>query len=178
MTDNSQSAKPGRRFKTVLLVSLAVNLFFAGLLIGGPLFFDGPKRDGGHRGGPDMGMMPNPRVLVEVLGPEEGRRAQRQLRREVPGMRQKFMAIRASHKDVLRAMRADPYDPDALVDALTNVRNKHMDVASAFQKPFADLLADLTPEQRAKMADAIETMRSRRGRHAGEGRPALEERPE
>lgn len=170
MTDNNQGAGPGRRLKTVLLVSLAVNLFFAGLLIGGPLFHDRVKRDGAFRGGPDMAMMPSPRLLVEVLGREEGRRAQRELRRQVPQLRQKFTAIRAGHKDVLSAMRADPYDPEALQDALTHTRGKHMEIASSFEKPFAELLADFTPEQRAKMAEALEKMRSRRGPLAGAGR--------
>ena len=166
MTDNSETTRPSRWLMVVFFVSLAVNLFFAGLLIGGPAFKDG-GRDVGHRGGPMPGLLPNPRVFVEALGPMEGRRFQRELRQQVPDLRSKFLAMRAKHRNVVAAMRADPFDPEALTAALAEIRDQQRDLASSLQDPIADLLADLTPEQRQKLADAFERMAGRHGPRGG-----------
>ena len=168
MTDNPGTAKPGRRLMIALFASLAVNLFFAGLLIGGPAFRDG-GREFGHRGAPAPGLLPNPRVFVEALGPLEGRRLQREIRQQVPDLRDRVMTMRAKQGNVLAAMRADPYDPEALTAALAEIRDQHGELASSLQAPLADILAGLTPDQRQKLADAFERMRPRYGPHGDRG---------
>ena len=163
MTDRTDPKTVGRWVKVILFASLAINLFFAGLLIGGPAF----------RGGPGAAMMPNPRMFVEALGPREGRRVQREIRRSVPDLREKFKAVRANHLRVVAALRADPYDPQALTDALGNVREAHTELAASFQEPLATVFGNLTYEQRLKLADALEQMRPRPGRRPG----GVSERP-
>lgn len=162
MTDNTNPKTTGRWVKVILFASLAINLFFAGLLIGGPTFRDGPPK-----GGAGNAMLPNPRMFVQALGPEEGRRVQREIRRSVPDIRQKFKAVRSNHLAVAAALRADPYDPQALTDALNDVREAHTDLASSFQEPLARVFGDLTHEQRLKLADALEKMRPGRGGRPG-----------
>ncbi|WP_043948694.1 periplasmic heavy metal sensor [Candidatus Phaeomarinobacter ectocarpi] len=168
MTDRTDPKTVGRWVKVILFASLAINLFFAGLLIGGPAFRDGPPK-----GGPGAAMMPNPRMFVEALGPREGRRVQREIRRSVPDLREKFKAVRANHLRVVAALRADPYDPQALTDALGNVREAHTELAASFQEPLATVFGNLTYEQRLKLADALEQMRPRPGRRPG----GVSERP-
>ncbi len=162
MTDKTDPKAVSRWVKVILFASLATNLFFAGLLIGGPAF-----RDGGPKGGAGAAMMPNPRMFVDALGPREGRRVQREIRRSVPDLREKFKAVRANHLRVVSVLRADPYDPQALADALGNVREAHTELATSFQEPLATVFGNLTHEQRLKLADALEQMRPGPGRRPG-----------
>ncbi len=161
---DSSSASPRRRWVAVaLFASIALNLFFAGLLVGRPMF-GGPDHARGAGGPPATNMMPSPRMFISILGPQEGRKVLRELRSEVPDLRQKFKAIRVQHTAVVEAMRAEPYDPQALADAFEAVRDAHVDLTSSIQTPLTRMLANLSPEQRDKFADAFMNMRGPGGR--------------
>ncbi len=166
MTDSpSQSGvrRGARRWMPVaLFVSLAFNLFFAGLILVGPMLFGGP----GGRVGPGANMVPSPHMFIEILGPEDGRRVLRELRDEVPDLRDKFRAMREKHRAVIAAMSAEPYEPEALASAFQAVRESHNDFTTSIQKPLVTVMADLTPEQRQKFSDAFKEV----ARYGG-GRP-------
>lgn len=104
MTDQAPVSKPRRWVNTALFVSLAANLFFAGLLIGGPMLRDHPVRDRGVA----VDMLPNPHMFIRILGKEEGRRVLRELRAEVPDLREKFRTMRQRHREVVEAWRQSP----------------------------------------------------------------------
>lgn len=164
MTDNETPVRQPRKWVPVaLFVSLAVNLFFAGLLIGGPAFKDHPRE-----AAPTANIVPSPRMFIRILGREDGRRVLQELRRNVPDLRQKFITIRTNHLRVVAAMKADPYDPAELAAAFTAVREAHADLTSSIQEPLTGILAKLTPEQRLKFAKAFERLRGPRHRRGGD----------
>jgi len=158
MTDSPKGPNSRRWVSGLLLGSLALNLLLAGIFFGGMLF--GPPLKLGGPAGPGVGI--SPRVLVAALGPEEGRRVMRELRRDIPDLRNRFGELRSNHRSVVEAIRAEPYDASALSEALGRVRQSHGEMAQAFQDPFAEVLSELTPEQRARVADAFERMGGRR----------------
>ncbi len=159
MTDSAHTARINRWLAIGLFVSVALNLFVAGLIMGGP-FRDGPP----DRRGPDM--LPSPRMFIEAFGREDGRKVMRTLRDEIPDLRGKFRQAGEARRGVVAAMSADPYDPEALEAAFTAARAAHVELAESIQKPLTEVLADLTPEQRAKFADEF-----RRPRHDRRGGP-------
>lgn len=161
MTDREAPSKPRRWLAVAFLVSLAANLFFAGLLIGGPALRDGPPpRE--RAAGADM--LPSPRMFMDILGRDEGRRVLRELRSEVPDLRQKFRALHQRHQQVIKAMEADPYDEEALSAAFDNMRLAQTDLTSSIQKPLTHILADLTPQQRKQFAEAFRKLRRPQGK--------------
>ncbi|WP_422025048.1 periplasmic heavy metal sensor [Pyruvatibacter mobilis] len=170
MTDQAPVSKPRRWVNIALFMSLAANLFFAGLLIGGPMLRDHPVRDRGVA----VDMLPNPHMFIRILGKEEGRRVLRELRAEVPDLREKFRTMRQRHREVVAAMEADPYDPQALEQAFNNVRAAHTDLTTSLQVPLTRILAELTPDQRQRFSEAFRNLRgpgSPRNRPDGEGHP-------
>lgn len=150
MTDNvSGPERPRRWLGAALVASLALNLFFAGLLAGGPLF----------RGGPPDGspaaerLMPSPRLFAEVLGSERGREVLREMRAQAPDLRSRFRAMRETRLAVAAAMRAEPYDAAAVRSALEDMRAAHLELTRTIQTPLVGALERMTVQERARFAD-------------------------
>ena len=165
MTDNpvpapkpASATKPRRWLGIALVASVAVNLFFAGLMLGGPLF----------RGGPDHAaerLMPSPRAFIEVLGHDRGRAVLRDMRREVPDLRARFAAMREARLAVAGAIGAKPYDAQAVTASFDRLRRAHIDLTTAIQRPLVGAFAGMTAEERARFADIFADQRHRhRGR--------------
>jgi uncharacterized membrane protein len=156
-TPMSASDKPVRRgapgwMKLVLILSLTVNLLIAGVVIGRWLAGDERPR-GVDR---TIGWM------VRVI-PEE--------RREMAeayfdAARPQLEAARAERMDqfgaVLQAIRTEPFDPAALGSAMTATLETRSSQRAIVYDRFATLLAQLTPEERAGIADRMEAWVNKR----------------
>lgn len=151
-------AKGSKLIKIVLVISLAFNLLFIGLVAGTMARFGGPGGPGarGAEGGPSLGA-----ALYRAL-PREERRALRQ-------------GILADHRDrlaeerdntglaesVLSALRADPFDPDQLAGfAQAQIERRHAR-GKAVQEAWLRRITDMTTEERADYASRLEEILSR-----------------
>lgn len=147
--------RPGKHRRNigriVLVVSLALNLLIAGLVAGA--FLHGPPRP--HRGaglddlgfGPFVAALPaaDRRALADEMGKQEG------------SFRERRAALRSQFEALLTALRADPYDHEAVRQIVTaqdaEIRQSralgsdlllsHIAAMSdAGRKAYADALAD------------------------------------
>lgn len=145
---------PGRRLKILLGLSVALNLAFVGLLAGAFLRHDPVA----GRGGPQAYAWP----YMAALDREDRRAMFRALRQERKATFPERGSRRAMYEDVVQAMRADPFDAQALKAAV----DRQAGIGVAFQQSaraaWLELVADMSDAERADYAQGVEETLSRR----------------
>lgn len=157
-------AKPGKRLKIALGLSLMLNLAVAGVVAGAFL------RDG-HGGREamvrDLGFGP----YSEALRPEDRKALRAKLFERAPELREQRRQMRADTQALLQVLRADPFDPTALDGLLAGQRDRLTSQLQLGQELLRDFLVGLPASERAGFADRLEG----RLHHGGpEDRPAKE----
>ncbi|MCC5986938.1 MAG: periplasmic heavy metal sensor [Pararhodobacter sp.] len=146
--------RKGRGLRMALVVSLALNLLLAGFLAGGALrAWQAPAQ-------PAMVEM---RALWQVL-PGETRQA---LRSEFRGRERAEQGMRGqvdTSPSLPGLLRADPFDADAFVVALANVRDNRAERAERAERALAQHLEALPVTERAAIAERLEERLERRAR--------------
>ena len=146
-----RAMRPGLRLKVLLFASLAANLLVAGFVIG-VVVLGGP---GGRDGPPrlrDAGLGP----LVGVLSGEERRGLREALERRAPELREARSQMRGALRELLGALRADPFDAGRLSQALAHQRQVTVHVQEIGQHALIERIAQASPEDRSAFADRIE----------------------
>lgn len=159
MTDpaTSQSAAPasaGRWTKILLAASLALNLLVVGLAVGSVL------RDGPPRGGRDFGLGP----ISEALSHGDRKTLRRAFLERHPEARTDRREMRAEFDVLLAALRAEPFDPAALDQALQAVARRNADLLATGRELVAERLKAMDGAERADFADRLEDGLRRFGR--------------
>ncbi|MEO1028969.1 MAG: periplasmic heavy metal sensor [Pseudomonadota bacterium] len=142
----------------LLIVSLLVNALIIGIVIG--------------RGNAPAKTEPPPPINVErpnqPVAPET-RRYLREATREIgKEMRPKQQAHRESQQALRRAFQADPYDHEAMVEALKTFQETEADMRATLQSLILERMEDATPEQRRALIWLA--LRNNQGRRQGERR--------
>ena len=137
-----------------LAVSVALNLALIGFLAGRFLAPDAPL----------MRLDPGLQMLQAVRHfPEQRREALRPL---VKGERGEWLRglrdIRAAQRAVNDALRAEPFSPEALTDALARFRGALDRGQAEGHKRLVRLAAELTPAERAELAERLKPRAARR----------------
>lgn len=157
-----ETPKPGRRWlRWALIASLAVNLIFVGLIAGAAYR---------HAGGPGAVAVANghgPRSYatpyVRAL-PRDVRRAlfrdMRQGDRGIPDR----AGRRAMYNEVLAALRAEPFDADAVAGLVRRQGQVALDLQTAAEGAWLAQVGQMTVPERAAYADRVEE-ELRRGPH-------------
>ena len=141
---------PRRRWRGVLLiVSLALNLFLVGLLVGGRL---ADWRQPGPVFGVGVGPGTVSRLLREL--PDSARNDARAMFLERrPEIRRQMRALQEARSDAYRALTAEPFDQQGFADAMAAVRQRTASVQAEVQAVLIDLSGELDAETRARLAD-------------------------
>ena len=140
-----------RRASLWITASLALNLFLAGLLIGG---FASP-------GLPFVRYAPPPAPVFSVeavmLGLPEAERAtvRRVIGAKSGEIRGAIRALRLAQGRAGDAVAADPLDQAALQSALEDLRARNRDVQAVVHAMIEDLAGTLEPADRARLARAM-----------------------
>ena len=153
-TASATSGGAGRWTKVLLAVSLALNLLVAGLAIGSVL------RDGPPKGGRDFGLGP----ISEALSREDRKALRRAFLERHPDARSDRREMRAEFDTLLAALRADPFDPAALDEALQAVARRNADLLATGRELVAARLKAMDAAQRTAFADRLEDGLRRFGR--------------
>lgn len=133
-----------RPWRYLLVVSLALNVAVAGVVIGSAVDRHGPGR-GARIGGPLAPLvMSLPDAVRQDLLTEMKRAP-----RPDPGAR------RASFEALLSAIRAEPFAPEAVTAALRKQRDLGEARLSTIETALAEELADLSAEERADYAERL-----------------------
>ena len=153
-------ARAPRWMRVALVLSLALNLGIAGLVAGAAWRSAGDA--GMHAVPPVEGFRSVARALPsahrESLHDELGalRGEFRDIRREV----------RTAQRDLLTALRAEPFDPGTAADALARQAGGWERIARRTRAALLSELARMDPAARAAFADALEASLSRRAQRA------------
>jgi uncharacterized membrane protein len=73
--------------------------------------------------------------------------------RQGGGLREALARFREARQRAFQAMRAEPFDPDALDAAFADVRARTSELQAAGQKLVGTAVASASPEARARIAD-------------------------
>lgn len=139
--------KSGRKLRIALAVSVALNLLIVGLVAGAML-----------RGGPpdrmvrDLDFGP----FTEALTSEDRDALRRDFIRQAPDLRDMRRQMRDDFRSVLAALRADPFDAEALRDVVANQGDRMAARLALGQDLILARIAAMTPAERAAFADRLE----------------------
>lgn len=146
-----------RGMKIVLGVSLAINLAIAGAVLGAVVLHRSPDGEG-----------PRERInAMRSLGPLAGELNRDEMRMLIgrmggrEGMGAARRGIGAANLQVEAALRATPFVPDALMQALSEQRGYLGAIQESGHRALVDLIADMPPERRAALADELAEGRRR-----------------
>jgi uncharacterized membrane protein len=156
---SEQMKTPRKWTKVLLIVSLALNACFIGLIIGVKLTQDGmrPQRAPSAQGS----------LYLRALSHED-RRALGQVMRNYHTREMRQMD-RAGYENALVLLRATPFDPEALEDLMEDQTEASEERLEYAREALIAHLAAMSNAKRAKFADALE--------HALERGPKRKKKP-
>lgn len=152
------------RLRLLLGLSLALNLFLGGLIVGARVI-DARKPERGSRGG-------NPFwAAAERLDATDAERLRALLRQKAEDTRPRVRALRAARREAAAAMAASDYDPPAVRAALNRARAEELALRQEVDEAVIAFAVTLDPEDREAIAPVF-----RRGRKGRGGPPRDGER--
>ncbi len=142
----------------LLVVSVSINLLLVGVVMGRALF--GPE----DRPPLDWAMTELSEDTRQSL-----KQQMRKHRHETMPIRRDF---RAAQKELRKILEQAPYDPVAVEQAFSRLRQATGAMQISMHTQMTQVLADLSPEERIKVYRALSHPRGPSGRRPGGGRPA------
>lgn len=155
-----------RSLTIALFVSLAVNLFAIGAVVGGLVI--GVRMSEGR----ESAMRPGPPPIFSAASalPEARQDAYREaLRGEAREVRRSLMRAGEARRAAWGDIAAEPYDPAAVRQALTEAQAIEAQARSRLESRIVDFAADLSPEERQALAQALSRPPARHGDGRGGG---------
>ncbi|MES3030040.1 MAG: periplasmic heavy metal sensor [Pseudomonadota bacterium] len=135
----------------VLVVSLAVNLFLVGGVIGGLVVGQRLRPDR-----PPMTRMNQPVwAAAQVLGPEQARAYRTMLRGEGMEARTVMRQTREARAQAWRTLGAEPFEPATTKQRLAEIRDREAATRGEIDGRIVDFAGGLTPTERRKLATAL-----------------------
>lgn len=149
---------PRRRFRALLAVSLAINLFVVGIA-GGAVWRWYRADDGAPaRAVSGFGIPP----MIRRLPPERREEIMAVMQPRLQTMRAARGEARRARRAALTILKADDFDPEAFEIALEEMGARSATAGDALRALIADLAMTFTPEERRDMAEAFEKRMDRR----------------
>jgi uncharacterized membrane protein len=138
------------RLKTLLIVSLVLNIFLLGAIAGGTYRWVAKQKTDvlAQQRGLRFAAAELPAERQDQL-----RQALRQTRRE---SLQEIIGARSGRLDVVQALAAPQFDRAALDAALARTREADVTVRARVETTVAEFASTLTPDERLKLVDALE----------------------
>lgn len=159
------------QIRWLLVASLALNLMFATAL-GTWLLTHRMHSSGGSLSSAGF---PSPRALHRHLNDAEQTALRAALETRRAQFREQSREARRARRDVERALLAEPFERDALDDAMRRVRAHSGGLAEHAQQAIVDLAASMDGEGRQRLATALHhSGKHERGRERNEREPRSE----
>jgi uncharacterized membrane protein len=145
-----------RWMKIALVVSVALNLSVAGLVLGAWL------GDGPHKGMPrDLSFGP----FSDALNDADRRALRKDLMGRAGEFRSSREAARAEFVALLDALRAEPFDPAAMSSALTAIETRNAERLDLGRSLIETRLIGMSADERRAFADRLEKGLRRGGKN-------------
>lgn len=152
-----QTPKPRRIWRIVLILSLAMNLAVAGLVVG---FGVREKTDGRSPRSFDVGLGP----IGGALDREDRRAIADALRNDPNVRRPGRQEFRETVTEFAQILQAKPFDPDAMRGFFETANSRISAVQLAAQSALIDRVAQMTDAERAALAARLSEMQEDRKR--------------
>jgi len=136
-----------RPWAWVLIVSLALNLFIAGVAVSWWGFHGRTDRAAAWDTAPFF--------AVRSLGDEARPLARRVWRDHRDELKPRVERMRAARREAYGVLADESYTPEAFAAALGRLRADSVEVQAGLHGALVDLSRELTPEQRRKLARAM-----------------------
>ncbi|MFN3723808.1 MAG: periplasmic heavy metal sensor [Paracoccaceae bacterium] len=169
MTDLPPTAStkvPGRGFKILLAVSLALNLAVAGTVVGFALRHHDPGRSS-----PPVVRDLNFGPFTEALTRDQRRAMLRGFSEKGPGLREMRAQMRGDIDAVLGALRASPFDPAVFQSAVEAQGQRVTARAESGRDALVALVLQMSDPERAIFVERLEKALSRGGKKGGRDTP-------
>ena len=124
--------------------------------------------------------LPSPRLLMAALSEDRQDLLQELYDEHRQGVRAAMRERRQARREVRKLMLASEFEPERIDQAFAVLRDSDEKAAAAVQSMLMELLSQLTPEERAKVAELVPQHRRHRHRpprEGGEDRPRREQAP-
>ena len=145
MAKENATSRPSRLWRIILVISLALNLAVAGVVVGSMV--SGRTGDGPPRSF-DLGIGP----IARALSPQERRDVGRSLRQDRV---LRDVDLRARGTGMVDALKAEPFAPADLRVFLEEQNVQMGNVQSKAQDALLRTIAEMTPERRQEFADQL-----------------------
>lgn len=166
MTQTPQPARPSRRFRIALILSLVLNFLFVGTLVGLVLVGADRRSDDGARGLRAVGLGP----VLAVLSSEDRAELGQRLRDNRGELAQESRTLGRSVRAFANVLRAETFDRAAAEAALGAQRDHGAALQAHGHSLLLDQIETMTPDERAALAERIEEALERaRDRRFGAG---------
>ncbi len=146
---------PSRRWRLLLVLSLALNVAVLGL-VGGAVMRD--KVGGRPPSGFEFGAGP----LGRALPPEDRREIGKSIRDKVDFSRDGRPAPVRTIRELQELLRTDPFDANQFEEVLTRTVRRASEVQSAAQEALLEHVIAMSPEERIEFADRLKETTRRR----------------
>lgn len=146
----------------MIALNIALALLLAAVLMG--------WRSGG--GGWVSGPMPNPHALRQALPKERAGLVNQVLDQHKADIRTAMREQRKARRELYRSLRETEPGRDQLSQRFADLREAEQSTAVAVHEMLSDLLSQLTPEERRKVADLFARRGGHQGRERRDGRQA------
>ncbi|WP_029004453.1 periplasmic heavy metal sensor [Azorhizobium doebereinerae] len=155
----SEMSRPsGRRapWRLLLVVSLALNLFFLGAAVALVIHKSGrPGPMSAERNPADRSPAARIDRLAATLPPQDAKEVQAQFTAVEATVEAGRRASREAQEAVRRALKAEPFDPAAADTALNALRDARRSIWAALHGAVMKAAVNMSPEGRARLADWI-----------------------
>lgn len=145
MTQDVSVPKKNNWVGICLFVSLAVNIFLAGVVFGRK----------------DSDVMPRGEKIVAAIGaikevsPESRAKAKNLVKAEWPKIQENLKGVRAKRQEVRSLLEQPSYDPEALEESFADLRSAVADVQAEAHQLVVKIAEELSPEERVAFVKAL-----------------------
>jgi uncharacterized membrane protein len=145
MTQDISAQKKNNWVGICLFVSLAVNIFLAGVVFGRK----------------DDGAMPRGEKIMAVIGslkevsPESRAKAKELVKADWPKIQEDLKGIRAKRQEVRSLLEQPAYDSQALEQSFADLRGAVGDMQTEAHKLVVKIAAELSPEERVAFMKSL-----------------------
>lgn len=146
-----------KRIWVILGISIAANLFFAGLIAGRVV----THRDRPHHAAFEDEL--GPRGFLKRSGLREaGPEVKQLLRARREQLKANMRTVGQTREQVRAALEADPYNPQAAATTFARTREATSQLQSDLHNTLLEVADKLTPAQRKRLAESLWPHRSKR----------------
>lgn len=153
------------RGRILLVISLALNVFFVGTVVGGAMIGRAlHTRSGDVRHAPPIHSFANPKKILHEVKPGDREALVKQVRGDMKALRPLLKDVGKARRAAIEAMRSDIFDAEATLSAFDALMGAEAKAHKASNQTLVRMLATLSDEERKRVVGTLRGGDKRRHR--------------